>query len=190
MPFSPQSQKLNVNDTSRYEVVVNGLKRKLIIKKCNPLTDRGHYVCRCGVSTTTCLLGVKPSLKFIKPLEENIEALEETDYEFVVEVSKPNLRSHWVCKGRTINPNEEKYAGRFSITSDGCFHRFAIKNLDMKDANEYTVHVDELSCKTNFTVKESEKVPRVDMSKIPKVLKVKAGKALDLEIPYNCKLNK
>ncbi len=142
------------------------------------------------MSTTTCLLGVKPTLKFITPLQENIEALEETDHEFVVEVSKPNLRSYWVCKGRTINPNEEKYAGRFSITSEGCYHRFTIKNLDLKDAAEYTVHVDELVCKTNFSVKESEKVPRVDMTKIPKVVKVKAGKALDIEIGYNCEFNK
>jgi hypothetical protein len=83
LPFS-QLQKISVNDTSRYKLILRGLKRKLIIKKRNPLIDRGHFVCRCGVRTTTCLLGVKPSLKFIKPLDENIEALGETDYEFVV----------------------------------------------------------------------------------------------------------
>ena len=32
-----------------------------------------------------------------------------------------------------------------------------------------------------------EKLPRIDPSKIPKVIKVKAGKDVELEVPYLCK---
>lgn len=31
-------------------------------------------------------------------------------------------------------------------------------------------------------------MPRIDPSKIPKIVKVKAGKDVELEIPYKCKL--
>lgn len=138
----------------KYEVIITGRTRKLIIKKCDPKSDRGHYVCRCGVSTTTASMGVKPALKFVHPLEANIEGLEESDFELSVEVTKPNIRSKWLRNGRVFNPNEEKYAGRFTVTTDGCFHKLSIKNLNMKDAAEFVVQVDELTSKTNFTVKE------------------------------------
>lgn len=36
---------------------------------------------------------------------------------------------------------------------------------------------------------EGEKLPRIDASKIPKIIKVKAGKDVELEIPYKCKLS-
>lgn len=35
----------------------------------------------------------------------------------------------------------------------------------------------------------AEKLPRVDLKSIPKVIKVKAGKDVEIEIPYLCKLN-
>ena len=160
-----------------------GTRRKLIIKKCDPNVDRGHYVCRCGVSTTTASMGVKAALKFVHPLEASIEGVEETDFELCVEVTKPSIRSKWLRNGRVLNPNEDKYAGRYAVLTDGCFHKLLIKNLNLKDAAEFVVQVgDELTSKTNFSVKECEKLPRIDMSKVPKVIKIKAGKELNIEV--------
>lgn len=178
-------EKINPEDhPDKYEIVVSGLKRKLIIKKCDPKKDRGHYMCKCGVSTTSTAIGVKPALKFVRALEPTTEVIEETDVELIVEVTKPNQRCKWLKNGRIINPNEEKYAGRLNIVSEGCIHRLSIKNVALKDACEIEVHVDELNSKTNFVVKECEKIPRVDLSQVPKVIKVKAGKDIDLEVPY------
>ncbi len=99
-------------DAEKYEVVVNGLRRKLIIKKCDPKTDRGRYECKCGVVTTGTEFFVKPALKFVKELTDT-EAIEEDTVELTVEVTKPNQKVKWIRNGRTVNPNEDRFAGRY-----------------------------------------------------------------------------
>jgi hypothetical protein len=166
-------------------VVVNGLKRKLIIKKCDPQKDRGRYECKCGVVTTGTEFFVRPALKITKNLVDS-EAVEEDTVELTLEVTKPGQRAKWIRNGRTINPNEERFANRYIITSEGCVHKLVIKNLQLKDAGEFVVNVDELSDKCNLVVKECEKLPRIDINQIPKLIKVKAGKDAEIEIPYQC----
>lgn len=167
-------------------MIVNDTKRKLVVKKCS-LKDRGRYECKCGVVTTGTELFVKPALKLVKVLADT-EAVEEDTIELVVEVTKSDQKCRWIRNGRNINPNEERFAHRYIIISDGTTHKLTIKNLSLKDAGEFIVHVDDLSSKCNLTVKECEKLPRVDLSSIPKVIKVKAGKDADIEIPYTCKI--
>jgi hypothetical protein len=91
--------------------VSNGHKRKLIIKKCDPKTDRGRYECKCGVVTTGCEFFVRPALKFVRNLQD-LEGTEESSIDLVVEVTKPDQKSKWIRNGRTINPSEERFAGR------------------------------------------------------------------------------
>ena len=174
------------DEPDKYEVIASGLKRKLIIKKSDPKKDRGRYECKCGVVTTSTELFVKPALKFVRELA-NTEAFEETSVELVVEVNKAGQKCTWTRNGRHINPNEERFAGRFIIISDECTHTLTIKNLNMKDSAEFEVKIDELTSKCALKVNECEKVPRPDLSKIPKVIKVRAGKDLEIEIPYDCK---
>lgn len=164
-------------------MVVNGTKRKLIIKKCNPKTDRGRIECKCGVVTTGTEFFVKPALKSLKNLQDT-EAIEEETVELALEVTKPGLRAKWIRNGRTINPNEERFANRYNITSEGCVHKLVIKNVQLKDAGEFVVQVEEISDKCNLTVKECEKLPKVDISQIPKLIKIKAGKDAEIEVPY------
>jgi hypothetical protein len=56
------------DEPHKYDVVVNDTKRKLIIKKCDPHTDRGRVECKCGVVTTGCEFFVRPALKVVKGL--------------------------------------------------------------------------------------------------------------------------
>lgn len=72
----------------------------------------------------------------------------------VVEVTKPNKLPKWIRSGRNINPNEERFANRYEIISEGCVHKLIIKNLQMKDAGEFVCIIDELSEKANLVVKE------------------------------------
>ncbi|CAF0846330.1 unnamed protein product [Brachionus calyciflorus] len=171
-----------VEDADKYEIVINDTKRKLIVKKSNA-KDRGRYECKCGVVTTGTELFVRPALKFVKELKD-MEGVEEDTIELSVEVTKPDQKCRWIRNGRNINPNEERFAGRYVIISDGMNHKLTIKNVSLKDAGEFIVHVDELSSKCNLTIKECEKLPRVDLKAIPKVIKVKAGKDADIEIPF------
>lgn len=158
----------------------------MIIKKCDPKADRGRYECKCGVVSTGTEFFVKPALKFTKNLADT-EGVEEDSIDLVVEVTKPDLKAKWQRNGRPINPNEERFAGRYTIISNGTTHTLSIKNLSLKDAGEFAVAIDDLSDKCNLKVVECEKLPRVDLKQVPKVLKVKAGKDIEIEIPYECK---
>jgi hypothetical protein len=163
-------------------VVVDGTKRKLIIKSCDPKKDRGRYECKCGVVTTGTELLVRPALKFTKNLADT-EVTEEDTIRLYVEVTKPDQKTKWIRNGRIINPNEERFA-RFTILSDGLTHSLEIKNVSMKDAGEFTVNVDELIDSCHLKVKECEKLPRIDASKVAKYIRVKSGKDVEVEIPY------
>ena len=103
-------------------------------------------------------------------------------------MTKPDLKCKWLRNGRTINPNEDRWGGRYLIISDGYKHSLTMKNLNLKDAGDFVVQVDELSSSCNFTVKECEKIPRIDLSQVPKYIKVKSGKDIDVEVPYDCKI--
>ena len=129
------------------------MKRKLIIRKCDPKVDRGRYECKCGVVTTGTEFFVKPALKFTKNLTD-ATGIEEDTIDLVVEVTKPNLKAKWTRNGRLINPNEERFAGRYIIISNDCNHTLTIKNLDLKDAGEFLVNIEELSDICNLVVKE------------------------------------
>ena len=136
--------------------------------------------------TTGTEFFVKPALKIAKNLVDT-EGIEESSVDLAVEVTKPNQKAKWTRNGRPINPNEERFAGRYMITSEGNIHKLTITNLKLNDAGEFSVTVDDLNDKCKLTVKECEKLPRIDMSKVPKVIKVKAGKDVEIEIPYECK---
>ena len=51
-------------------------------------------------------------MKFVKELADT-EALEEDTVELTVEVTKPNQKVKWIRNGRTVNPNEDRFAGRY-----------------------------------------------------------------------------
>jgi hypothetical protein len=157
-------KKIDLNDEAmakKYDIVVNGLKRKLVVKKCDPKTDRGRYECKCGVVTTGTEFFVKPSLKISKKLQDT-EGIEESSVELAVEVTKPNQKAKWTRNGRPINPNEERFAGRYIIISDGLIHKCTINNLKMNDAGEFSVQVEELTDNCKLTVKECKQILHIN----------------------------
>ncbi len=79
---------------------------------------------------------------------------------------------------------------RLNTTSSGCTHTLTLKNLSLKDAGEFVAACEEISSRCILTVNECEKLPKVDLSQVQKSLKVKAGKDINIEVPYECKLNK
>lgn len=59
-----------------------------------------------------------------------------------------------------------------------------LKNIELKDAGEISFHCGDLKDHCQLTVKECDKPPRIDASRFSKSVTVKAGRPLDLEIPY------
>lgn len=167
---------------NKYQVVAEGLKRRLIIKNPSP-KEAGKYECKCGLTITSCELSIKENLKIVKNIKGG-EVLEETQYELVVEINKLNGKPVWYRNGKMINFNEKQISEKFSTTSQEYTHKLIFKKVDLKDAGEYEVRFDKVIDKCNLTVKECEKVPKVDLSKVPKKLKLKAGRELALEVPY------
>ena len=145
----------------KYDVVVNDTKRKLIIKKCDPHKDRGRVECKCGVVTTGTEFFVRPALKVVKGLSD-LEGVEEDTIELVVEVTKPNKNAKWIRNGRNITPNDERFANRYEVISQGCIHRLVIKNAQLKDTGEFVCNIDELSEKCNLKVKECNKQIKIN----------------------------
>lgn len=174
---------LEIDIPTKYEIITNGLKRKLVVKKCDPKKDRGRFECKCGTITTGTELLIKPALKFTKPLQD-IVATEESTLTLTVELSKPDQKLKWMRNGRVLPNNEDRFVGRVTTVSNGCTHSLTLKNVNLKDFGEFSAHVEEISSKCSVTVAECEKVPRVDLSQLPKQIKVKAGKDIELEIPY------
>ena len=166
--------------------MINGLKRKLLIKKANPQNDRGRYECKCGVFVTSTEFFVKPAIKFITSLSD-IQGLEDSLIDLEVEVTKSDQKCKWIRNGRIINTNEDRWNGRFQITSEGQKHKLSINSLDLKDAGEFIAEFDELISICNLSVIECEKIPRIDATQVPKYIKVKAGKDVCVEVPYDCK---
>lgn len=80
--------------------------------------------------------------------------MEEDTVELVVETTKPGKQAKWIRNGRNINPNEERFANRYEIVSQGCIHKLIIKNCQMKDAGEFVCNIEELSEKANLVIKE------------------------------------
>ena len=100
---------------------------------------------------------MRPSLKWVRSLADT-QCVEEETVELIVEVTKPDQKSKWLRNGRVINPNEERFAGRFTILTSGRTHTLTIKNLTLKDAAEFAVQVDELTSKGNLIVNECKRI--------------------------------
>ena len=106
-----KEKKIQTSSGEKYQVIVDGSKRKLLIKNCDPKLDSGIYECKCGVETTKTVLLVKPALEFLKILDD-LEGLEESFINLEVEVTLPNQRSEWFRNNIKIIPDELKYNGR------------------------------------------------------------------------------
>ncbi len=109
-----------------------------------------------------------------------------------VQLTKCDQKVKWTRNGRVLpiatnesSGDQQRFAGRVFVASNDFTHTLTIKQVQLKDAGEFTVSVEEISSKCNVTVKECEKLPRVDLTQLPKIIKVKAGKEIKIEIPYD-----
>jgi hypothetical protein len=170
--------------TGKYQILVQGLKRKLIILNCNPEKDCGKYECRCGEASTTTELVIKASLRIIRNLSD-IDALEEEDTEFIVELNNPiKLKPIWFKNGKQMLVNDSQYSDRFSFISDDLIHKLIIKKTMLKDAGTYEVKIDKFTDKANLTVRQCDRLPSIDLTKVPKKIRSKAGQNVLIEIVY------
>lgn len=118
--------------------------------------------------------------------------MEEDTLNLSVQLTKCDQKVKWTRNGRVLpiatnelSGDQQRFAGRVFVASNDFTHTLTIKQVQLKDAGEFTVSVEEISSKCNVTVKECEKLPRVDLTQLPKIIKVRAGKEIKIEIPYD-----
>ncbi len=97
------------DEPEKYEVSVNGLKRKLRIKNLDPKRDPGRYECKCGSVVTGTNLFVREAMRITRPLEDT-HAVEQSSLEMVVVVNKDDQKPKWFRGLRPINTDEKTFS--------------------------------------------------------------------------------
>ncbi|KAI3379405.1 hypothetical protein SNEBB_010472 [Seison nebaliae] len=171
---------INLANDPLYEIVSEGKIRKLIMKQAQRKDTACKFEARTGAVSTSTILTVTPICEIVKPLED-IEGMEESDVVLELEVTDTNFKPKWFRSGVPISSMDEKY----SIRTSGNKQQLIIHNSTMQDGGEYSVQIEDKKSKCNIKMKECEKKPKVDMTKVPTKISVKAGKPLEISVPYD-----
>lgn len=162
--------------SGKYEMVVNGTVRKLIVKNADPLKDAGAFECHTGVMTTTCHVQVRPLLRISEDLKD-VDTVEHEDVTLQVRLTKPKPMVTWMRDGKRILPSASNV-----ILSDGETHSLTLKNVSLGDAGRYSVKVDNLESSAAISVREADKPAQI--GDIPKSIAVSVGKPLHIRVPF------
>lgn len=76
------------------------------MKNLHPIHDKGKYECKTGVMTTHCDVIVRAALAIEKGLKD-VDATEEEDVSFEVQLSKSSTRGKWFKDGKMIYPDQK-----------------------------------------------------------------------------------
>jgi len=142
-------------EADRFENACDGGHwRALKIKKAE-LDDSGLYMCRIGDHLTETILEVLPKpAEFKVGFESGVAELNE-DWEFKIEVDKPNQDVVWSKDGNQLHISGDKY---ITTWDDDFTHRLVIKNIQLEDQGHYlaTIVGTESYCQGNLSVKVPE----------------------------------
>ncbi|RWS15516.1 twitchin-like isoform X8, partial [Dinothrombium tinctorium] len=165
-----------VKPDKKVEIIAEGRKRKLVIKKCK-LSDEGKYLCKTKGDETDCEVLVEPSNRFRKKLSD-IKTLEKKTIVLEVELTESRTPLKWLKDGEEIKPSE-RIQFKFADSKQQCI----IQNCTLEDAGEYTAFANKnLKCSCKVLVDEAEKPPKIDLDKTE--FTGDSGKPLQIEIPY------
>ncbi|GLJ59515.1 hypothetical protein SUGI_1512200, partial [Cryptomeria japonica] len=179
-------KELKPEQMKHKEIVVDGKKRRLIIKKakCN---DEGEYKCCTNADETACELFVEPSNKWRKKLID-ITVVEDEPLTLEVELMerKPGVALVWSRNGKEVGCQ----GGSMQTTAD---ERIQFKTADDKlllliehakpsDAGDWSVNFNKMKCACKVTVLPAEKAPAMRFPST--TISAEVGKAHIVEIPY------
>jgi len=165
-------------DPSKYEIVSFDKIRKLIVKNLQP-KDKGRFECKTGVMTTHCDVTVRPPLSIARGLKD-IEAAEGDEVTFEVQLSKPNSQGRWLRDGKVVSQDKNT-----ALFVDKSIYRLKLRDLTLKDKCVITFECGDLKETSNLNVVQCDKPPRIDATRFPRTVTVRAGRPLNLEIPYD-----
>ncbi|XP_067934437.1 twitchin-like [Watersipora subatra] len=170
---------------NRIEFVANKLHRSIVIHKTVE-DDEGKYWCQVGNHRCSANYRVTPEVRFIDPLATK-HALENRKTVLVTLVENPhNKPVTWYRNGEEIKADERLHpvAEKLDHQSHIDKHLLIIDNAEMTDAAEYTCKVGSQTTSAKLIVDEAMKPPALALNNLPKVLHVKAGQPVSVELPF------
>ncbi|CAF1322095.1 unnamed protein product [Adineta steineri] len=168
--------------SDRYEIISYAKVRKMIIKKLSPTEDKERYECKTDVMSTPWDVSMKRMIIICFLIEgfQDIDPLEEKDVPLEVTLSKSDPRGKWVKDGKVLCLDQKTV-----ILNEGNGYELKLKSIGLKDAREIAFQCSDLKDSCKIFVKESEKPPRIDVTRFVKFVTIKGGRPPDLEILYD-----
>lgn len=172
---------------SSKQIVVEGKKRRLIIKKakCN---DEGEYKCATNADETNAELFVEPSNKWRKKLTD-VSVVEGEPLVLEVELMdrKPGLGLKWARNNREVG----QQGGSMQTTADervnfklvGDKQVLVIDSAKLDDAGDWSVTCGKLKCSCKVTVLPGEKAPAFSFP--VSTVQAEVGRQAVIEVPYS-----
>lgn len=162
----------------RVQLTIDGKRQSITIKKAKP-SDATEYSLKVGEQTSKAKLVVeKPLVEFIVPLPDVTLATKNTDAEFTVKLSQPDVEVTWFQKGKPVKPNK-----KHEVFVEGTVRRYVIHNADDDDAGEVSCTAANVTTATNLCVEEP-KTPPIIISDKEQTVKVKENDDVTLTIKY------
>lgn len=169
------------------EIVVEGKKRRLIIKKAK-CQDEGEYKCCTNADETACELFVEPSNKWSKKLSD-VTVIEDEPLVLEVELMerKAGIALVWSrngkqvgCQGGAMQTTADERVNFKTVDDKQQLH---IERAKLSDAGDWSVMFNKMKCSCKVTVLPAEKAPTMRFPAA--TIGAEVGKAQTIEIPYN-----
>lgn len=119
--------------TERVQLTIDGKVQRLRIDDTE-LDDTARYSCKVGDQLSIAKLTVEePDVQFKVPLPEVTLVPKNTDAEFTVELSRPDVDVTWTKNGKPIEPGP-----KYTIDVEGTVRRLVVHDADDSDVDTYT----------------------------------------------------
>lgn len=162
----------------RTVLTIDGKRQTVTIKKSRP-ADEAEYSLKVGEQTSKAKLTVEePLVEFTLRLPDVTLATKNTDAEFTVKLSKPDVEVTWYKKGQPIKPNK-----KHEVFVEGTIRRLVIHDAQDEDAGEISCTAANVTTSTNLCVEEVKTPPTI-LSDKNQTIKVKENDDVTMTIKY------
>ncbi|XP_057696690.1 obscurin isoform X1 [Corythoichthys intestinalis] len=137
-----------VVSNGHFKVINNGRKYKLSIKGA-VLSDAGEVIFTIKDLTCRTMLFVKERPVHIFRDLQNIKTVPGEDAELNCEITKPEVRIHWLKNGHLIRQSH-----RYRMSVEKNLARLIIRNTTIRDSGEYCCQADGVASRAKLEVRE------------------------------------
>lgn len=125
--------KKELTFSDRVQLTIDGKRQRLKIED-TVIEDMAKYSCKVGDQLSTAKLIVEePDVEFVVPLPDVTLVPKNTEAEFTVKLSNPDVDVTWHKNGKPIQPGP-----KYTVDVEGTVRRLVVHDADDDDIGEYT----------------------------------------------------